>query len=314
MGDTVHRREDRDDRAGPRHARGRFRVRLQRAHASCPSPTGRCSCRCEASITPDRLAADDERFLAVPVVAALPVVFVDQYGAGAGRRRSRAGWARRGTCESCSRRRPAAAMPRGSSSSVRHITPAELTQEVLADARLVVDRRHSRSAATWSPLLRDYVQQGGQLVIAAGAEFDPAAWNDAAWLDGAGILPLPLAREPLGEVPEVAGENLKPFHPVVREPGGRRLFPARRRRPRPSCATSMPSRSSSKRSTSMRRRNARRLRAAEMKRLEEELTLVAAVEAARTSWQPSRPRRVAESERQQLRTTKRGCASCGRSG
>ena len=33
-----------------------------------------------ASIEPDRLAADDERFLAVPVVAALPVVFVDQYG------------------------------------------------------------------------------------------------------------------------------------------------------------------------------------------------------------------------------------------
>jgi hypothetical protein len=60
-------------------------------------------------------------------------------------------------------------------------------------------------------LLRAYVRQGGRVVIAAGANFDPAAWNDAAWLDGAGILPLPLNREPIGEVPEVAGANLKPF-------------------------------------------------------------------------------------------------------
>jgi hypothetical protein len=55
------------------------------------------------------------------------------------------------------------------------------------------------------------VVQGGQLVLAAGGNFDPVAWNDAAWQDGAGILPLPLAREPLGEVPEVAGASLKPF-------------------------------------------------------------------------------------------------------
>jgi hypothetical protein len=60
-------------------------------------------------------------------------------------------------------------------------------------------------------LLRDYVRQGGRVVIAAGASFDPAAWNDAAWLDGAGILPLPLEREPIGEVPEAAGASLRPF-------------------------------------------------------------------------------------------------------
>jgi len=38
------------------------------------------------------------------------------------------------------------------------------------------------------PLLRDYVKQGGQLLIAAGAEFNPDAWNAAAWKDGEGIL------------------------------------------------------------------------------------------------------------------------------
>ena len=54
-------------------------------------------------------------------------------------------------------------------------------------------------------LLREYVQQGGQLVVAAGAEFDPAYWNSAAWLEGQGILPLPLAVEPIGEVLKCVG-------------------------------------------------------------------------------------------------------------
>ena len=42
------------------------------------------------------------------------------------------------------------------------------------------------------PLLADYVRQGGQLVLAAGAQFDPALWQEQAWLNGQGILPLPL--------------------------------------------------------------------------------------------------------------------------
>src|SRR5207344_3220124 len=33
------------------------------------------------ALAPDQLPADDARHLAVPVVAALPVMFVDQYGA-----------------------------------------------------------------------------------------------------------------------------------------------------------------------------------------------------------------------------------------
>jgi hypothetical protein len=50
-------------------------------------------------------------------------------------------------------------------------------------------------------LLREYVQQGGNLIIAAGADFDPSAWNDAAWLRGLGILPLPLDAVPVGKLP-----------------------------------------------------------------------------------------------------------------
>jgi hypothetical protein len=163
-----------------------------------------------ASLTPDRLAADDERHLAVPVVASLPVVFVDQYGAdGEDLIQGRIG-------ETRPLRKLLA--PKTSRSEaprqliqVRHITPADLTQDVLADARLVV-MAGIQDPGDSVPLLKQYVQQGGRLVIAAGAAFDPAAWNDAAWLDGAGILPLPLAREPIGEVPEVAGASLQVFH------------------------------------------------------------------------------------------------------
>jgi hypothetical protein len=163
----------------------------------------------KASISPDRLAADDERYLAVPVVASLPVVFVDQYGA----EQEDAIKGRLGE----TRHLRKLLAPKTSRSeaprqliSVRHITQDELTQEVLADARLVV-LAGLQAPGESVELLRDYVKQGGQLVIAAGANFDPAAWTDAAWLDGNGILPLPLAREPLGEIPEVAGENTKPF-------------------------------------------------------------------------------------------------------
>src|SRR4029453_14611347 len=48
--------------------------------AELPEPDKPVFVPLRASIAPDRLAADDERFLAVPVVAALPVVFIDQYG------------------------------------------------------------------------------------------------------------------------------------------------------------------------------------------------------------------------------------------
>jgi len=60
-------------------------------------------------------------------------------------------------------------------------------------------------------LLAEYVRQGGQLVIAAGGDFDPAAWTRAAWLDGAGILPLPLEAQPVGRLPDDTIARLEPF-------------------------------------------------------------------------------------------------------
>ena len=190
--------------------------------AQLPEPDRPVFVPLRASITPDRLAADDERHLAVPVVASLPVVFIDQYGEdGEDLIRGRIG-------ETRPLRRLLA--PRTSRSDaprqlvkVRHIAMTDLTQEALADARLVV------VAGVQDPgedvrLLREYVQQGGQLLIAAGASFDPAAWNRAAWQDGAGILPLPLTGEAIGEVPEAAGQSLQVFHLSFESLAGEEFF------------------------------------------------------------------------------------------
>src|SRR5262249_39395288 len=61
------------------------------------------------------------------------------------------------------------------------------------------------------PLLREFVQQGGQFLIAAGGDFDAVAWTRRAWLDGAGILPAPLAEQPFGQTPDEAKGELRPF-------------------------------------------------------------------------------------------------------
>jgi hypothetical protein len=175
-----------------------------------------------ASITPDRLAADDERFVAVPVVAALPVVFIDQYGPDQED-------VLRGRLGETRHLRTLLA-PRTSRSdaprqlvSVRHLTPGELTRDVLAEARLVVMAGISDPADT-VPLLADYVRQGGQLLIAAGADFDPVAWNRAAWLDGNGILPLPLKIDLIGATPEKAGDSLRPFSLSFESLAGHDMF------------------------------------------------------------------------------------------
>jgi hypothetical protein len=158
----------------------------------------------------DRLPSDNRRYLAVPVVAGLPVVFVDQHGADEDLSKNRVG-------ETYPLRRLLA--PRGGEDAlrrqlidVRHTSVERLDREMLRDARLVVVAGVADPGSA-VPLLRQYVQQGGPLVIAAGGRFDPVAWNETAWLDGAGILPAPLKTEPVGRaVSEVsAGERLKPF-------------------------------------------------------------------------------------------------------
>jgi hypothetical protein len=157
----------------------------------------------------DRLPRDNSRHLVVPVVAGLPVVFVDQ---SAGNEDLDAG----AVGETYRLRRLLA--PRTSTDEeenrqlirIRHVPVERLTKETLNDARLVVVAG-IESPADAVPLLREFVEQGGPLVIAAGADFDADQWSELAWLDGAGILPAPLTGEPLGQLPEVAVGTLEPF-------------------------------------------------------------------------------------------------------
>lgn len=162
-----------------------------------------------ASLAPDRLPADDQRLVAAPVVAALPVVFIDQYGPGEEDVvQGRLGETRH-LRKLLAPKTSHAQAPR-QLINVRHMTPAQLTRDVLADARLVVVAGLSDPAGI-TELLREFVVQGGQLLIAAGAEFDPTAWSAAAWDLGQGILPLPLEAEPRGHTPDEGGANLQPF-------------------------------------------------------------------------------------------------------
>lgn len=162
----------------------------------------------EVSIPHDRLPADDQRSLIVPVVSALPVVFVDQYGADEDPRRNRFG-------ETYRLRRLLAPVtshsePERQLIKVRHVKIDQVDRELLSDARLVVIAGVAGPEGA-VPLLREYVEQGGFLVVAAGGEFDPAAWSEAAWEDGLGILPAPLKPTPIGQLPTAAAGPLEPF-------------------------------------------------------------------------------------------------------
>ena len=163
----------------------------------------------EVSIPHDRLALDDHRFLVVPVAAAVPVVFVDQYGPEEAPRRNLYG-------ETFYLRRLLAPLTSRTGHEqqliqIRHLKIDQLSREALADARLLVIAgvASPRGAA---PLVREYVRQGGNVIIAAGGEFDPAAWNEAAWADGLGILPAPLAPAAVGKTPEESAGRLEPMH------------------------------------------------------------------------------------------------------
>ena len=157
----------------------------------------------------DRQPRDNSRHVIVPVVSGLPVVFVDQYGQDENLSRNEVG-------ETYRLRRLLA--PRTSTDEeqnrqlvrIRHLTIDRLNEETLSDARLVVIAGVANPGDS-VPLLRQYVQQGGSVVIAAGADFDAQNWQQAGWLDGAGILPAPLSIETVGQLPETATQQLETF-------------------------------------------------------------------------------------------------------
>jgi len=155
--------------------------------------------RQEGAVQPDGLPADDRRFLVVPVVEKLPVVFIDQWGEEEQPQLNRYG-------ETFHLRRLLAPLSSRAQSNrqmvdARHVQIDQVDRSLLEDARLVVIAGVS-SPEPAVPLLREYVEQGGNLVIAAGGRFDPALWTAAAWQDGLGILPAPLKPVTVGKLPE----------------------------------------------------------------------------------------------------------------
>lgn len=160
-------------------------------------------------LPPDHLTLDDERTLVAPVVAALPVLFVDQWGTRESPERNRHGetWDLRRllapVLNRVSRERPLL--------EIRRATLDEVDAATLADVRLVVVAGVERPDPRAVQTLREYVLQGGRLLLAAGAQFDPRAWNDLAWREGAGILPAPLKPDVVGKAIEQADGELKPF-------------------------------------------------------------------------------------------------------
>jgi hypothetical protein len=86
----------------------------------------------------------------------------------------------------------------------------ELTGELPVTTALVVVAGVERPEGA-VPWLRQYLENGGQLLIAASARFDPAAWQQAAWLDGGGILPVPLRSDLIGPGPEIGNAGVEPL-------------------------------------------------------------------------------------------------------
>lgn len=154
-------------------------------------------------ISGDELNEDNSRSIMVPVVSRIPVVFIDQLGAREYPRMNRYG-------ETYPLRNLLAA-PTGtgladkSMIEVRHLTIDQITNTALADARLVVIAGIRTPTEAAVEMLREYADQGGQIFIAAGGEFEPLAWHESAWKDGTGILPAPLKELPIGQLPPPTG-------------------------------------------------------------------------------------------------------------
>jgi len=158
-------------------------------------------------LTPDHLSGDDFRTLVVPVVAKVPVVFLDEEGRDeTPRRRGETHPLRQLLAPRTSRYEIEKRLV-----EVRHRKPTDVSQDDLKDARLVAMAGVKAPTGELVRLLREYVEQGGVLLLAAGGEFDPAAWQTVAWADGMGILPAPLEPAPIGKVPPAEAVEAETF-------------------------------------------------------------------------------------------------------
>ncbi|QDT68065.1 hypothetical protein MalM25_09770 [Planctomycetes bacterium MalM25] len=159
----------------------------------------------EASLPADRLTADNHRWIAVEAPAAQKVLLVDDSEAGVEARvfaaalrplgRTRSGWA-----------------PERAS---------DLSEEALQDAAAVFVLDVERLVSADVRRLREYVVQGGGLLMACGPRTDPKWFNRAIAGGGlGGAKPLAPWRlgPPVSAPPPPAGESMLTVaeHPVVR--------------------------------------------------------------------------------------------------
>ncbi len=203
------------------------RITLECSFADVPAePEKATFVPLQVALTPDRLPQDDQRTIMVPVVTALPVVFVDQYNDD----QENAALGQLGET------RPLRHLlaPRSARQNqrplvnVHHVTISAVNRSLLASARLVVIAGVSDPSSI-AGLLHQYVRQGGPLVIAAGSSFDVRAWNAIADQPTTRLLPGRLAEQPVGMAPDQAGDSpLQPFSlaqdsllsdPLLRLPG-----------------------------------------------------------------------------------------------
>lgn len=185
-----------------------FRHRVERELEG--DATSYLAAKVEISAPEDQLPEDNSRHVVVPLVQSVPVLFVDQFGSDEDPTRDKYGETRRirllmetnlSDVESDS-----------SLVDVKQATIEEISEPLLEDKRLVVIAGVEKPTAEAIKVLEEYVRQGGQVIIAAGAEFDPTEWNAVAWTNGHGILPAPLESQPLGRsLDEPTNEPLVPF-------------------------------------------------------------------------------------------------------
>ncbi len=161
----------------------------------------------KAVVTPDRLTIDDVRHALIPVLPRLPIMYVDLYGASEEDvRRGRIG-------ETRTLRRLFQSDREDDLREVtigqRHLKFDDLDAAAIDGARLVVVAG-VKSPGEKVSMLRAFVEEGGQLLIAAGGDFSPQAWQDVAWVDGNGILPAPLSGRTIGKTPDETQGALTP--------------------------------------------------------------------------------------------------------
>ncbi|MDP6544703.1 MAG: BatA domain-containing protein [Phycisphaerae bacterium] len=174
------------------------------------------------NLTPDRLAMDDFRTLIVPVVARTPVLFIDQHGRNERPAENIFGETARVRKLLSSGSRDASGRKRLVRQVLRKID--EITRDDLKEARLVVIAGVESPTPESVALLREYVEQGGNIFIGAGETFDPARWTAMAWGDGAGILPAPLKDAPIGRLPQGSQTKLVSFRLDAPSVVGRALY------------------------------------------------------------------------------------------